>query len=83
MGLVVGLTSALAPVGYAIANPAPTPSQVRFIVIGSLSGGILGAVGTLLGSHFRILGLQSELDAVDAYNADLVNGRLHRAPVNP
>ncbi|MHB1844310.1 MAG: hypothetical protein ACYCWW_05685 [Deltaproteobacteria bacterium] len=78
-GLALGLGAAITPAIYGLLNPSPTVADVRLLVLSSLGGGIASAILTLVGSHFRILGIESELAAVDAYNEDLVDAKLRRS----
>jgi hypothetical protein len=66
---------------WASNQPATSAATLPVALPLACAAGVLaGAIATLVGVHFLSSGLHSEYDAVNAYNADLVDGRLNRLP---
>jgi len=80
VSLVGGIALAAA---YAPADNGPTSPAYNAAVAGSFGGLLVGVVLDLAGIPFRVSGTQEELDAVNAYNSDLVDGRLRAGVAIP
>jgi hypothetical protein len=76
LGIGLGIAATAMPVGAFLLQQNPSRDESTAIIVSSLVGGLLGTLSTIIGSHYKIRGFKSETDAVNAYNEDLLTGRL-------